>query len=46
MVLPGLAARLSGETEDITGWTVLVGPRDSGRIPGWMDKNWPPKTSS
>ena len=46
MVLPGLAARVSGETEDITGWTVLVGPRDSGRIPGWMDKNWPPETFS
>jgi len=46
MVIPGLAARLSGETEDVTGWTVLVGPRDSGRIPGWMDKNWPPETVS
>jgi len=43
LVIPGLAARLSGETEDVTGWTVLVGPRDSGRIPGWMDDNWPPK---
>jgi acetyl-CoA decarbonylase/synthase complex subunit gamma len=46
MVIPGLAARLSGETEDVTGWTVLVGPRDSGRIPGWMEKNWPPETVS
>ncbi|RCV63767.1 acetyl-CoA decarbonylase/synthase complex subunit gamma [Methanophagales archaeon] len=46
MVLPGLAARISGETEDATGWSVLVGPRDSGRIPGWMTDNWPPKTSS
>jgi len=43
LVIPGLAARLSGETEDATGWTVLVGPRDSGRIPGWMDGNWPPE---
>lgn len=46
MVLPGLAARISGETEDATGWSVLVGPRDSGRIPGWMTDNWPPKTFS
>lgn len=46
MVIPGLAARISGETEDATGWDVLVGPRDSGRIPGWMDDNWPPKSSS
>jgi acetyl-CoA decarbonylase/synthase complex subunit gamma len=43
VVIPGLAARLSGETEDATGWTVLVGPRDSGRIPDWMNTNWPPK---
>ncbi len=46
MVIPGLAARLSGEAEDVTGWTVLVGPRDSGRIPGWMENNWPPETFS
>lgn len=45
MVLPGLAARISGETEDATGWSVLVGPRDSGRVPGWMADNWPPKTA-
>ncbi|MHC1566165.1 MAG: acetyl-CoA decarbonylase/synthase complex subunit gamma [Candidatus Syntropharchaeia archaeon] len=43
MIIPGLAARISGETEDETGWKVLVGPTDSGRIPGWMKKNWPPK---
>ena len=43
LVLPALAARLSGETEDATGWKVLVGPQDSGRIPGWMEGNWPPK---
>jgi len=43
IVIPGLAARLSGETEDATGWKVLVGPRDSGMIPGWMDNKWPPK---
>jgi acetyl-CoA decarbonylase/synthase complex subunit gamma len=46
LVIPGLAARLSGETEDATGWTVLVGPRDSGRIPDWMAANWPPKSGS
>ncbi|MDF2955816.1 MAG: CO dehydrogenase/acetyl-CoA synthase gamma subunit [Candidatus Alkanophagales archaeon MCA70_species_2] len=43
LVLPGLAARISGETEDATGWKVMVGPLDSGRIPNWMEKNWPPK---
>ena len=29
MVIPGLAALLSGEIEDETGWEVMVGPRDS-----------------
>jgi len=43
VVIPGLAARLQGELEDLTGLKVLVGPQDSGRIPGWMDKNWPPE---
>ena len=43
LVLPGLAARISGETEEATGWKVFVGPQDSGRIPGWMGNNWPPK---
>lgn len=46
LVMPGLAARISGETEDATGWTVLVGPRDSGRIPGWLANNWPPENVS
>ena len=43
LILPGLAARLSGETEDETGWRVLVGPRDSSGLPGFLQKRWPPK---
>ncbi len=43
LVLPGLAARLQGDVEDVTGLRVMIGPPDSGRIPGWMEKNWPPK---
>lgn len=43
IILPGLAARLQGDVEDVTGLRVLIGPPDSGRIPGWMEKNWPPK---
>ncbi|MET1124674.1 MAG: acetyl-CoA decarbonylase/synthase complex subunit gamma [Archaeoglobaceae archaeon] len=43
LVIPGLAARLQGAIEDETGWKVLVGPMDSGRIKGWLEKNWPPK---
>jgi len=45
LVLPGMAARFSGELEDLfVGQTkILVGPEDSGRIPGWMKDFWPPK---
>ncbi len=43
IILPGLAARLQGDVEDATGLRVKIGPPDSGRIPGWMEKNWPPK---
>jgi acetyl-CoA decarbonylase/synthase complex subunit gamma len=43
IVIPGLSARLQGDVEDATGANVMVGPADSGRIPGWMEKNWPPQ---
>jgi acetyl-CoA decarbonylase/synthase complex subunit gamma len=45
LVIPGLAARLSGETEEALGgdWRVLVGPKDSSGIPGFLEKSWPPK---
>jgi acetyl-CoA decarbonylase/synthase complex subunit gamma len=43
IVIPGLSARLQGDIEDETGATILVGPADSGRLPGWMEKNWPPQ---
>lgn len=43
VILPGLAARLSGETEEATGWRVLVGPRDSSGIGKMIREHWPPK---
>lgn len=43
VIIPGLAARLQGDLEDKLGARVLVGPIDSGRLPGWFEKNWPPK---
>lgn len=49
LILPGLAARLSGETEDelknigLPDWNVMVGPKDSSGIAAFLDKNWPPK---
>jgi len=45
LIIPGLAARLSGETEEDLGgeWRVLVGPKDSSGIAEFLKKNWPPK---
>ncbi len=43
VITPGLAARLQGDLEDKLGAKILVGPMDSGRLPGFMEKNWPPK---
>ncbi|MFW9963261.1 MAG: acetyl-CoA decarbonylase/synthase complex subunit gamma [Candidatus Sifarchaeia archaeon] len=32
LISPGMAARISGETEETSGWTVKVGPQDSSGI--------------
>jgi len=42
LIIPGLAARLSGETEESTGWQILVGPKDSSGIPQFLREHWPP----
>lgn len=42
LIIPGLAARLSGETEEESGWKVLVGPRDSSGIGQMIRDHWPP----
>ena len=45
IILPGMCARFSGEIEELYKYKikVLPGSEDSGRIPGWMKTNWPPK---
>jgi len=43
IIIPGRAARLSGEIEDASGWEVLVGPMDSSGIPAFLKEKWPPK---
>jgi acetyl-CoA decarbonylase/synthase complex subunit gamma len=43
LIIPGLAARLSGEAEEVTGWKILVGPKDSSGIPQFLKRYWPPK---
>jgi acetyl-CoA decarbonylase/synthase complex subunit gamma len=40
LIIPGKAARLSGEIEDQSGWQVLVGPRDSSEIPKFLMEKW------
>lgn len=40
LIVPGMAARLRGDIEDATGFEVLVGPRDSSSLPGFLEKNW------
>ncbi len=43
LILPGMAARLSGALEDEADCVVIVGPRDSSGIPNFMDKKWKPE---
>lgn len=42
LIIPGRAARLSGEIEEVTGWRVLVGPMDSSGIPKFLQEKWKP----
>ncbi|MEM2875558.1 MAG: acetyl-CoA decarbonylase/synthase complex subunit gamma, partial [Candidatus Bathyarchaeia archaeon] len=42
LIIPGKAARLSGEIEELSGWQVLVGPRDSSDIPKFLQEKWRP----
>lgn len=37
MIIPGMAARISGELEEETGWQVKVGPIDSSRIKAFLE---------
>ncbi len=40
LIVPGFAARLSGEIEDLTHWEVMVGPRDSSAISKFLSEHW------
>jgi acetyl-CoA decarbonylase/synthase, CODH/ACS complex subunit gamma len=44
LIIPGLAARLSGEAEEATGWRILVGPKDSSGLPQYLREHWPPRS--
>lgn len=40
LIIPGGVAVLSGELEEISGWEVLVGPRESSGIPAFIKQRW------
>ncbi len=40
LIIPGKAARLKGDIEDVTGWEVMVGPQDSSQINDFLNKRW------
>ncbi|MEM2969095.1 MAG: acetyl-CoA decarbonylase/synthase complex subunit gamma [Candidatus Bathyarchaeia archaeon] len=42
LIIPGKASRISGEIEELTGWKVQVGPRDSSEIPKYLQEKWQP----
>ena len=42
IIIPGKASRISGEIEELSGWKVQVGPRDSSEIPKYLIDKWQP----
>jgi acetyl-CoA decarbonylase/synthase, CODH/ACS complex subunit gamma len=40
IIIPGYAAPLSGRIEEVTGWKVMVGPRDAAEIGEFLGKEW------
>ncbi len=43
LILPGRAARISGEVEELSGWRAMVGPLDSSGISKFLAENWRPE---
>jgi acetyl-CoA decarbonylase/synthase complex subunit gamma len=42
LIIPGKASRISGEIEELSGWKVQVGPRDSSEIAKYLVDKWQP----
>ncbi|ACA59385.1 acetyl-CoA decarbonylase/synthase complex subunit gamma [Candidatus Desulforudis audaxviator] len=40
LIIPGGLAVLSGKLREVTGWEVLVGPRESAAIPAFLREYW------
>ncbi|MBI4278310.1 MAG: acetyl-CoA decarbonylase/synthase complex subunit gamma [Armatimonadetes bacterium] len=39
-VIPGGVAAISGKLEDLSGWQILVGPRESAGLPAFLRAQW------
>src|SRR3990170_5957828 len=39
-VIPGGVAAISGKLEELSGWQIVVGPRESAGIPAFMRTQW------
>jgi acetyl-CoA decarbonylase/synthase complex subunit gamma len=40
LIIPGYVAVMSGKLEEVTGWEILVGPRESSVIPKYLQEVW------
>ncbi|MDO8602647.1 MAG: acetyl-CoA decarbonylase/synthase complex subunit gamma [Candidatus Omnitrophota bacterium] len=40
IIIPGYVAVLSGKLEDVSGWQVLVGPKEASGIPKYLKEIW------
>jgi acetyl-CoA decarbonylase/synthase complex subunit gamma len=40
LIIPGYVAVLSGKIEEVTGWQVMVGPRECSMLPKYLREVW------
>lgn len=40
IIIPGYVSVLSGKLEDVSGWEVLVGPKEASAIPKYLKEIW------
>ena len=45
LIIPGKSARLAPQIEKLTGWQILIGPKDSSNIPKFLQEKWQPNTT-
>ncbi len=40
LIIPGYVAVMSGKLEEVTGWEIMVGPRESSMLPKFLQEVW------